>query len=87
MGSRSAKKRHRQNVRENSANNFLQVRARTALKHARKAVADGADGAGDLARRFDSFIDRAAKRGGIHPKKAARLKSRLSIKIARASKL
>ena len=35
------------------------------------------------ATQFKSFIDIAAKKGGIHPRKAARLKSRLETKIVR----
>lgn len=86
MSQGSASKRNRQSKRRNVMNSFLQVRARTALKHARKAATDNADNAGEFARQFGSFIDRAAKRGGIHHRKAARLKSRLAAKIMRAGK-
>lgn len=83
MSQGSAKKRYRQNEREQVANNFLQVRARTALKNARNAIANRTEEAEGAVRQFSSLIDRAARRGGVHRKKAARLNSRLASKLVR----
>ena len=81
--SMSAKKRHRQDARNKVANNFLQSRARTALKRALHSLANDTDQVSTHVTQFKSFIDIAARKGGIHPRKAARLKSRLEIKVAR----
>lgn len=85
MSSRAAKRRHRRSQRENVANAFLRSRARTARKRVLKEIDDNLENAQLHARQFNSFIDRVAKKGGLHRRTAARLKSRLASKIASAS--
>ena len=58
----------------------------TARKRTLKSLAKGPEQGATHAQQFQSLIDRAAKRGGIHHRKAARLKSRLAAALARAGK-
>jgi small subunit ribosomal protein S20 len=51
---------------------------RTALKKAVKAVAAGSDDAAATVRKSASAVDSMARKGIIHPNKAARHKSRLN---------
>jgi small subunit ribosomal protein S20 len=74
--SRQAKKRWRQNEARRARNRPVRTGARTALRTARAAVAEGDDAPGAI-RSAVSVLDRAAKRGGIHRNAAARHKSRL----------
>lgn len=72
----SAKKRMRQNVKRRARNQKIRSRARTSVKRAREAVSSGT-GAEQAVRQAGSELDRAASRGIIHKKNAARRKSRL----------
>jgi len=73
--SRSAEKRVRQNKRNRIRNKSVRSALKTQIKkfHAAEAPARDAE-----YRRAVSAVDKAAKRGIIHPNKAAREKSRLS---------
>jgi small subunit ribosomal protein S20 len=73
----SAKKRMRQNVKRRARNQKIRSRARTAVKRAREAVSSGT-GAEQAVQQAVSELDRAASRGVIHKKNAARRKSRLA---------
>ena len=81
---RSAEKRVRQNVTHRARNRAHKTRLRNQIKALRTAIA-----AGDVAaaqteyRKCASLLDRVAKKGVIHPRNAARNKSRLAQSIAR----
>ena len=66
----------RQNVKRRARNQKIRSRARTSVKRAREAVSSGT-GAEQAVRQAVSELDRAASRGIIHKKNAARRKSRL----------
>ncbi len=78
----SAKKRLRQNVVRRARNRSIKSAVRSQIRRVREAVA-----AGDVELSETEFrtasqrLDRAAARNVIHPKAAARTKSRLSAKI------
>jgi small subunit ribosomal protein S20 len=87
----SAEKRNRQRVRRTERNRSIKSSVRTVVKKARTTVA--AAGAKPEAIKEAVLgavkaIDRAASKGAVHPKAAARTKSRLAKaahKAARAS--
>jgi small subunit ribosomal protein S20 len=81
---RSTLKRIRQNVRRRAQNRLGRSAARTAVRRAREATSGATDGAAELLREAQSLLDRAAKRGAIHPNSARRRKSRLA-RAARAA--
>lgn len=78
----SAKKRLRQNVVLRARNRSIKSSVKTQLRKVHEAVA-----AGDATTATSEFriavkrLDKAAARRVIHPKAAARLKSRLNAKI------
>lgn len=78
---KSALKAHRQNVKRRDANRQQRAKLRTALKTAR-AVETGKGE--DLAMTV-SLIDKMAAKGIIHDNTAARYKSRLAKRSAKAS--
>ena len=73
-----ARKRVRQTVPHTERNKPFRTRAAHAVRDARTAIQQGADGAGELVRAAQSALDRAARRNVIHPNAAARRKSRLA---------
>lgn len=79
----SAWKRVRTNQRRRAMNKALTSRTKTALKKFHTTAATGeADAAVEAFRAAASTIDRAAKRGVVHPNKAARMKSRMAKRLA-----
>jgi len=76
---KSAEKRHRQNIKRRDRNRAMRSRMRTAVKRLRTAVAEGN---GDLAKELLvptlSLVDSTAQKGVIHRNAAARTKSRLT---------
>lgn len=82
--SRSALKRVRQNLRRRAANRVARSRLRTELKKL-AALVQGGDAAKAQAqlRVAAKLLDKAARRGTIHPNKAARHKSRFAAAVAR----
>ena len=75
---RSALKRIRQAPRRAAVKTLGRSAARTAVRSARVAISSGdADTKTQIALAA-SALDRAAKRGAIHPNNAARRKSRLA---------
>jgi small subunit ribosomal protein S20 len=72
-----ARKRMRQNERRAARNRPVRTRANGAVRDARLAIEDGGSDAAELVRAAQSALDRAARRGVIHPNNAARRKSRL----------
>jgi small subunit ribosomal protein S20 len=82
----SAKKRNRQNVKRRIRNRDIRTRARKQVKIARQAVQADAKSADSAVRAATSELDRAAARGVVHKKNAARRKSRLMKSLAKAKK-
>ena len=81
---RSALKRIRQNPRRAATKTLARSSARTAVQSARAAIATGGDEVESLLAEAKSALDRAAKRGAIHPNAAARRKSRIAKAAAKA---
>jgi small subunit ribosomal protein S20 len=75
----SAKKRHRQSLVRRERNLTRRTAARSAVRAAREAISSGAQDEAEAAiRRAGSLLDRAARKGTLHPNNAARRKSRLA---------
>jgi small subunit ribosomal protein S20 len=83
--SKSALKRWRQNELHRERNKPVRTAARTIVKKARVAIADGGDEAAAALREAASVLDRAAKHNVIHPNAASRHKSRLMKALNRQS--
>ena len=78
----SGRKRVRQDVKLNAANTSLRSKYRTAVKNVEKAVAAGdKEKAKDAFAKAQSIVDTVADKGIFHKNKAARDKSRLSVKV------
>ena len=74
----SAKKRIRQNAKRRTRNQVWRTRARTFVKRARISMAeDSADASRAAVEQALSELDKAASKGVIHKRNAARRKSRL----------
>jgi small subunit ribosomal protein S20 len=77
----SAEKRNRQRIRRTERNRSVKGAVRTLLKKARAAIAmpgaKGTDSTSAIAAAIKA-VDRAASKGVVHPKMAARAKSRLA---------
>jgi len=76
---RSAKKRMRQDEKRRARNRAVKSQVKTAIKKVLEVV--GKEEAPELLRQAESVIDRAAKKGVIHWRAAARKKSRLGRKV------
>jgi small subunit ribosomal protein S20 len=72
----SAEKRNRQRIGRTERNRSVKGAVRTLLKKARTAITSG-DSAAAVAAAVKA-VDRAAAKGVVHPKMAARTKSRLA---------
>jgi small subunit ribosomal protein S20 len=82
----SAIKRNRQNQKRRIYNRQYRNRTRTYIKQARKAIKSGdAAQAEEATRTAIRDLDMAASRGIIHPRNAARRKSRLMKQLNAAS--
>ena len=78
----SGRKRARQNIVLNAANTSLRSKYRTAVKNVEKAVLTGDKAkATEAFAKAQSVIDSIADKGIFHKNKAARDKSRLSVKV------
>jgi small subunit ribosomal protein S20 len=74
----SAIKRQRQNEKRRLHNRAWRSRARTFVKKAREAISEtSGDDAAEATRQAISELDKAASKGVIHRRNAARRKSRL----------
>jgi small subunit ribosomal protein S20 len=83
----SAKKRVRQNIKRRKRNQVFRTRARTYIRRARVALESGnTETASEAIRDAVSQLDRAASKGVIHRKNAARRKSRLMKRLAALEK-
>jgi len=77
----SAVKRNRQRIVRTARNRSTKAAIRTFVKKARLAIASPTPQAEEvwtLVVKASSAIDKAAQKGIVHPKKAARTKSRLA---------
>ncbi len=84
---KSAEKRHRQNVNQRERNRAHRSRLRTAIKRLRSAVSSGDASAAEAALPETlSVIDKIAQKGVIHPNAASRYKSRLAKRVAELKK-
>ena len=84
---KSAEKRHRQNVNQRERNRAHRSRLRTAIKRLRTAVASGdAAQASALLPETLSVIDKTAQKKVIHANTASRYKARLAKKVAALGK-
>lgn len=81
---KSAEKRIRSNARRALRNKMYRSQVKTAIRKAERAIFAGAPDQ-DLVREAMSLLDRAAVKGIIHKNNAARRKSRLAKKLAKAT--
>jgi small subunit ribosomal protein S20 len=81
----SAKKRIRSSARKWARNRRYRSAARTFVKKASTHIREGEiDEAVEATRQAASILDKAARKGILHPRNAARRKSRLMKKLAAA---
>lgn len=81
----SAIKRNRSSKRRAARNQTTRSKARSAVKDARVAIASGEDVSKNV-NAAASALDKAAEKGVIHKRNAARRKSRLMKAAAKAQK-
>ena len=79
-------KRAKQNVNRNIRNRSTKTRVKSVIKSVRNAVSDSAvENTSQELNQAKSIIARAAQKGVIHPRNAARRISRLARLVNRAS--
>ncbi len=85
---KSAIKRVKVNQKKADQNKMKKSELRTVVKKAKASVADSADKAADQIKVAQIALDKAAAKGLIHKKAAARKKSRMvkAMKAAQAAK-
>ncbi len=82
MATRSAAKAHRQSLKRHLRNRMVRRFTKTTVQQAEATIPSGdLEAARDAVRRAISALDRAAKKGVLHPNNAARRKSRLLLKF------
>lgn len=85
--SASAKKRHRQNLRNRDRNRAAKSELKSSIRKVLDAISAGdVDLAREQFRGASRTADQAASAGTIHRNRAARIKSRLSAHVLAASK-
>jgi len=83
----SAERRNRQRIRKTLRNKSAKRAVRTQLTKARDLIDSKKTAEAKVtAKLVESTVDKAARKGIIHPKAAARLKSRLYKRLSAASK-
>lgn len=82
---KSAEKRNRQRITRTARHRSVRTRLRGLLAKAREAVDTGNDNAAELVRTTISFIDRAASKNAVPTGRASRLKSRLALRLHKAT--
>lgn len=81
----SAKKRIRSSARRRERNRVYRAAARTYVKKTRSLIESGdLEGAEEMSRLALKTLDKAARKGVVHPRNAARRKSRLMKALATA---
>jgi small subunit ribosomal protein S20 len=84
--SASAKKRHRQNLRNRERNRATKSEIKTNVRKVLESISGGDVAAGkDHLRAVAKTVDQAAAKHTIHRNRAARIKSRLSARLKAAS--
>jgi small subunit ribosomal protein S20 len=78
-------KRNRQNEARRVRNKSVRSSLKTSAKKVQQAARAGDDGATDLLRQTTRELDRAASKGIVHKRTAARRKSRLARSVNVAS--
>lgn len=81
----SAVKRNRQRIKRTARNRSQRATLRTEVKKARQAIASTPKEAAALVTQSHSGLDRAAQKGLIPKRRAARLKSRIARALHKAS--
>jgi small subunit ribosomal protein S20 len=85
--SASAKKRHRQNLRDRERNRAIKSDVKSKIRKVLEAISSGdVASAKEQFRGMTKSTDRAAASGTIHHNRAARIKSRISARIKNAEK-
>ncbi|MED3661506.1 30S ribosomal protein S20 [Ureibacillus sp. FSL K6-8385] len=82
---KSAIKRVKTSQKANAANSSAKSAMRTAVKKAEQAIANKSENAQELVVLASKALDKAASKGIIHKNTAARKKSRLAKKLAKAN--
>ena len=80
----SAQKAKRVSGRKRDRNKPLRSRARTLVTKAREAIDGSGDSTDQVVHSAIVSLDRAAQKGAIHPRNAARRKSRLMQQLNKA---
>lgn len=82
---KSAKKRIRQNIKRREHNRRFRSAARTYIRRSRELIDQGRlEEAEEVVRLAASTLDKAARKGVIHPNNAARRKSRIMSQLSAA---
>lgn len=79
-------KRNRQNAVRETRNKSAKSELRTRVKAVRSAVGARSEDASELMRTAQKEIDQAVSKGRLHPRTAARRKSRLAKAVNNASR-
>ena len=83
LRTKSAQKRHRQNLKRRERNRFVMSTLKTKIKRYSEALeSEGLEKSQILLKELVSLIDKAATKGVIHRKKASRYVSRFSKKFS-----
>ena len=81
MATRSAAKAHRQSIKRRLRNRAVKSATKSAIKRANDSIAGGDfDAAREAVRTAISTLNRAARKGALHPNNAGRHKSRLLLR-------
>ena len=84
---KSAEKRARQSEKKNLRNRTVKSQVKTSVKKVLSAVSENDENAASVLDMAKSAIDKAAKKGVIHKRTAARKISRLAKKINAMNKV
>ena len=80
-----AAKSERSSLKKRARNQPLRTRAKTGVRNARRAIDGGDFAAAERSVRSAAVaLDKAASKGALHPNNAARRKSRLMKRLAKA---
>ena len=82
---KSQKKRNLQNERAHERNKGTRSQLKTEAKKARASIATGDESAAEQVRATNRMIDKAASKGVLNKKTAARRKSRLAKSAAKSA--
>jgi small subunit ribosomal protein S20 len=82
---KSQKKRNLTNEKRRLRNKAVRSELKTRVKVAKGAVTDGADGADEMVRTAQRRLAKAASKGHVHKRQAARRTSRLMKSAAKAN--